>query len=204
MGQEAMCTLREGRTRLAGKALLESDHLLFRTEGTRRRIAFGDITRVDAVDGVLEVRHAAGLTRLDLGTVAATWAEKIRNPRSLLDKMGIKAGMRVAVVGVDDAAFRAQLAARTAHVFDGRVPRAVDVIVYGAERARDLGRLAALRRALTPAGAIWVVHRKGKAATLKDVEVFAAAKAAGLVDNKVAAFSATHTAERLVIPLAKR
>lgn len=204
MGREATCTMHEGRTRITGKALLESDHLLFRGEGTRVRIALRDVTRVEAADGMLEVQHTAGLIRLALGASAATWAEKIRAPRSLLDKLGIKAGMRVAVVGVDDAEFRGQLAARTAHVFDGRVPKPVDVIVFAAERTRDLARLATLRRALTPAGAIWVVHRKGKDATLKDVDVFAAAKAAGLVDNKVASFSATHTAERLVIPLAKR
>jgi hypothetical protein len=36
------------------------------------------------------------------------------------------------------------------------------------------------------------------------VEVISAAKSAGLVDNKVASFSATHTALRLVIPVARR
>ena len=53
-------------------------------------------------------------------------------------------------------------------------------------------------------GAIWVVSRKGKAATLRDVDVIDAAKDARLVDNKVASFSATHTALRLVIPVALR
>ena len=53
-------------------------------------------------------------------------------------------------------------------------------------------------------GAIWVVSRKGKAATLRDVEVIEAAREARLVDNKVASFSATHTALRLVIPVALR
>jgi hypothetical protein len=48
------------------------------------------------------------------------------------------------------------------------------------------------------------VSRKGKAATLRDVEVMAAAKSAGLVDNKVVSFSATHTSLRLVIPVARR
>ena len=46
------------------------------------------------------------------------------------------------------------------------------------------------------------MSRKGKAATLRDVEVIAAAKAAGLVDNKVACFAATRTSLRLVIPVA--
>jgi hypothetical protein len=52
-------------------------------------------------------------------------------------------------------------------------------------------------------GAIWVVHPKGKGA-LKDTEIFAAAKTLGLVSTKVARFSETHTAEKLVIPVAHR
>ena len=51
-----------------------------------------------------------------------------------------------------------------------------------------------------PNGAIWVVSRKGKAATIRDVDVIAAAKAAALVDNKVASFDDTRTSLRLVIP----
>ena len=54
------------------------------------------------------------------------------------------------------------------------------------------------------AGAVTIVSRKGKAATLRYADLLDAAKAAGLVDNKVAAFSATHTALRLVIPVALR
>ena len=76
--------------------------------------------------------------------------------------------------------------------------------IFGADAVTDLARLAELRDYLTPAGAIWVVHTKGKAAAFKDVDVFAAAKKAGLVDVKVASFSATHTAEKLVVPVKAR
>ena len=48
------------------------------------------------------------------------------------------------------------------------------------------------------------ISEKGKTATLRDVQVMDAARAAGLVDNKVASFSATHTSIRLVIPVALR
>ena len=58
-----------------------------------------------------------------------------------------------------------------------------------------------LKASLRPDGAIWVVSLKGKVARLKDVDVIAAAKAAGLVDNKVVGFSDTHTSLRLVIPV---
>jgi len=60
-----------------------------------------------------------------------------------------------------------------------------------------------VKKSLQPAGAIWVVRPKGTPA-IKDVDVIAAGKAAGLVDVKVAAFSSTHTAEKLVIPVARR
>ena len=57
---------------------------------------------------------------------------------------------------------------------------------------------------MKPDGAIWVVSKKGKEATIKDVDVIASAKAVGLVDNKVVGFSDTHTSLRLVVPKAKR
>ena len=79
-----------------------------------------------------------------------------------------------------------------------------DIILVGAETFEDLSRLQDLAACIRPNGAIWVVSRKGKAATLRDVDVIEAAKAARLVDNKVASFSPTHTALRLVIPVARR
>ena len=204
MGMECSCTLRVGRRAWEGKALLETDFLLFRGADTRLELPFRTITEVAAADGVLRVTHADGVASFALGDAAERWAEKIRNPRPLLDKLGVKPGSRVAVIGVDDPAFMEQLAERTDDVTMAKPKKDSDVIFFGAESVRALSALPGLRKMLKPNGGIWVIHRKGKQATLKDVEVFSAAKAAGLVDTKVASFSATHTAERLVIPLAKR
>ena len=49
-----------------------------------------------------------------------------------------------------------------------------------------------------------MVSPKGKGALVKDTDVMAAAREAGLVDTKVVSFSDTHTALKLVIPVAKR
>jgi hypothetical protein len=124
----------------------------------------------------------------------------------LLDKLGVRPGMRVAIVGdVDpDGSFRALLADRTSDVRVGRPKADTDLVFLAADSHAELADLAALRERIRPAGAIWVVSRKGRAATLRDVEVMAAAKEAGLVDNKVVSFSATHTSIRLVIPVALR
>ncbi|MFZ5854720.1 MAG: hypothetical protein ACOYXS_09505 [Chloroflexota bacterium] len=124
--------------------------------------------------------------------------------RPLLDKLGVRPGARVALVGVADPAFRALLAERTSSVLEG-LPRATsDLVFLAADAGPDLAVLGRLRRAIAPDGAIWVVSAKGRSATLRDREVIAAARAAGLVDNKVVAFSGTHTALRLVIPVAER
>jgi hypothetical protein len=122
----------------------------------------------------------------------------------LLDKLGVRPGMRVAVLGVEDETIRPLLATRTSDITDGWPDAHTDVVLLAADTRAALEPLEALSARIKPNGAIWVVSPKGKAATLRDFEVIAAAKAAGLVDNKVASFSPTHTALRLVIPLARR
>jgi hypothetical protein len=122
----------------------------------------------------------------------------------LLDKLGIRPGMRVALVDVDDADIRAQIAARTTDLTDGWPEPDTDVVLFGADTWEGLAPLRELAALIRPNGAIWVVSRKGKTRTLRDVEVIEAAKVARLVDNKVCSFSATHTAIRLVIPVARR
>ena len=122
----------------------------------------------------------------------------------LLDKLGVKAGARVAIVDVHDEVFRALLLERTTDVTEGTPLPESDLIFLGADSIDELMAIGTLQRSLVANGAIWVVSRKGKQATLRDVDVIDAAKSVGLVDNKVASFSDTHTAARLVIPIARR
>ncbi len=122
----------------------------------------------------------------------------------LLDKLGIRPGMRVALIDIDDAEIRPLIAERTTDLTEGKPEPDTDVILLGADSMEALAQLEELAACIRPNGAIWVVSRKGKAATLRDVDVIEAARSARLVDNKVASFSPTHTALRLVIPAARR
>jgi RPA family protein len=144
------------------------------------------------------------------GTIAAM--EKVYTA-PLLDKLGIRPGMRVAIVGSledddevldDEGPFRARVAERTSDITEGRPKPDTDVVVMAADTTDDLAILAELRPRIRPNGAIWVVSRKGKASTLRDIEVMAAARDHDLIDNKVVAFSARRTSIRLVIPVALR
>ncbi len=124
--------------------------------------------------------------------------------KSLLDKLGVRPDSRVAVLGVRDDTFRQQLKNRTADVSEGRLRKDLDLIFFAADSRVELAKLERLKGSLKPNGAIWVVSLKGKQARLKDVDVIDAAIRAGLVDTKVVSFSDTHTALKLVIPVARR
>lgn len=175
----------------AGRLQYEPPKLLFR--GASRRVFAGEAlagVRAEAGDLVL-----ADGSRFALGEkAAASWAEAILNPKGRLDKLGVKAGQRVAMMGVDDPDLAAELAERGVALVD--LAAGLDILFYAADDPKALAGIGDLVPALGPGGALWVVSRKGKAATVKDTEVMAAAKAAGLVDNKVVGFSDTHTALR--------
>jgi len=123
--------------------------------------------------------------------------------RSRLDKLGVKPGARIAVVGLGDAGFLAELRGRTSAVTSGRVPKAADLIFIYMDRTADLPRLEKARRAIAPNGAVWVIWPKGRKAFRED-DVRAFGPTAGLVDIKVVAFSETLSGLKLVVPLRDR
>ena len=203
MGQEVNCKLRLGKKLAQSKALLESQELIFRASDLRLKIAFQQMISVEAKDGWLRIRYPDGMVALELGAQAPKWADKILHPKSLIDKLGVKPGMRISVVGLGDGDFRRDLAARTQDLVEGKAAPDSDLIFLGANGPKDLDRLRALQQSIQPNGAIWVVYPKGQK-HITEAGVFAAGKQAGLVDVKVASFSPTHTALKFVIPLDAR
>ena len=123
---------------------------------------------------------------------------------SLLDKLGVRPGMRVAIMGVEDDVIRPLISELTTDLTEGWPEPETDIVLLAADVPEDLAPLVDLAGRIRQNGAIWVVSRKGKTATIRDVQVIEAARSARLVDNKVVSFSTTHTALRLVIPRALR
>jgi hypothetical protein len=129
--------------------------------------------------------------------------ERDYSHRSLLDKLGVKPGQRILILGVDDGAFINDIQPFNPE-FEERKPAAdIDLLFFGAATNKDLARLASLRKAILKNGGIWVVYPKGRQ-EIREIDVIKAGKATGLTDNKVCSFSPTHTALRFVIPLANR
>jgi hypothetical protein len=182
--------------------MLETDELLLRG-AERVRIRLADITKATAADGRLVVRHKGGTATFELGSVAGRWAERINHPPTLADKLGVKPGQRVTLLGLDDPSFAKTLEERGADVGRGRPRKGTDCVFLGVHRPRDLARLESLEAAMARDGAVWVVYPKGRKDP-SEVDVIEAGKAAGFVDVKVARFSDTHTALKFVIPKARR
>jgi hypothetical protein len=203
MGQEAFCRVRFGDQTAEAKALLETNEIIVRGD-LRLKIPLVSISNLVEDGDDLHVDFPEGTAVFELGAKnAAKWATIIRNPKGLLDKLGVKDGASAAVIGVREASFLQQLGSKAGAVTETLTP-GNDFVFYEADEIGDLMRLEELKQGIKVNGAIWVVSPKGKDARIRDVDVIAAAREAGLVDTKVVSFSDTHTALKLVIPKAAR
>ena len=201
MGLDTTCSATFKKQTSTGRAQLETDFVLFRGD-FRVKLPLTSITVVSSRDGLLSLKSAEGTLVLGLGSAADTWAKKIRSPKSRVEKLGVKPGTRVSVLGIDDGSFLDELKQAGADV-STRVRKQTDQIFFVVESAKDLGRFAALLPSIVPDGALWAIRRKGLP-DASEAATMAAGTAAGLVDVKVARFSETHTAEKFVRPVASR
>jgi len=202
MGYEVECTLSlDGRVS-KGRAALEQQEIVFRGP-VRLKIPLRAITSATSSDGSLEVRFANSTARFGLGPAAAKWAARITNPPSRLDKLGVKAGLAVVVIDIHDDRFLKEMIRKSATVLTDARRGDADLVFFGAESRTALQKLAVYTPLIKSNGAFWVIRPKGKT-IITESDVMAAGKKAGLVDVKVVSFSETHTAEKFVIPVAKR
>jgi hypothetical protein len=152
-----------------------------------------------ADDGVLTVSWAGTTAQFDLGRAAEKWADKIVNPPTVMDKLGLKVKQKVAVLGFEDDVLAKDVEAVTGVKPLRRAGVGLDVVFLAAGDRKTLGRFPALRNAIAPDGAVWVIRPKGSD-RISESDVMAAGREAGLYDVKVVRFSDTHTADKFVIP----
>jgi hypothetical protein len=147
----------------------------------------------------------AGEDIIHLDGVAQSWAQsRSRAPRCRLDRLGVRAGLRVATLGRVDEGFLGELRDRLAEVVTGgSVPAGADIIFLAASQREELGRIPGLAHFIAPGGTLWVIRpRGGREITEQDVAV--SAKAAGMCLGRPIRFSPTHTADRLTPPSGRR
>jgi hypothetical protein len=185
MGQEIKCRVDFSGESSEGEALLETSEIIFRG-AFRLKIPFKSIAVLEASNGKLSVQYPDGRAVFHIGKAADKWAEKIRNPPSRLDKLGVKSGTKVHLIGRPDGEFRRELTAHGAIIS----PKTPDLVFLSIQEKDQLVELAYLRQ--TP---VWIIYPKGVQAVTEG-DVIAAGRAASFIDTKVCGFSATHTALR--------
>jgi hypothetical protein len=202
MGNEAMCTVRFGKQESEGKALLETSEVLFRGD-FRLKIPFSSIKSAKSVDGELRVQTPEGIVIFELGDAAAKWCDKILNPKSRVEKLGVKPGARVSLLGSFDEEFLRELREMDSVVTVGKAAEDAEWIFFAVDLKKHLAQVSKLAKSLKGAAALWIVYPKGRK-DITETDVLAAGRKAGLKDVKVIGFSATHTALKFVIPVARR
>jgi hypothetical protein len=204
VGKEAVCLARVNGSAAQAKAHLDSTELRL-SGGHRLIVPLAALTSVVADGDALRLSMPDADVQLHLGAIGAQrWAHAISNPKSRLEKLGVRGGERVYVRGITDEAFLDELRGALANAPAASLRGSFDVIFQGVSRSSELADIARARAHLTPAGALWIVHPKGKAVAVGESDVRAAIARAGLYDAKVVAFSSTHTATKAAVRLKDR
>ena len=209
MGQEIKTQLRLDGRIIDVTALLETDTLVFRGDATMT-IPFSEMFSIEASSGWLELKTPRGLILLELGPKAEVWKEKIKNPKALVEKLGLDATKKVCVVGKLEPDLRADIDASGAKVAKSARGKAFDVVFVAANAKKDLEKLPAIKETIVDDGAIWIVYPKATATGVKvDPElteraVLTAGRTLTMTDNKQVKINEDLTAVRFVIPAAYR
>jgi hypothetical protein len=202
MGTVVQGTVTVGGQKVNCKADFASDHVTF-SGGRRGEVPYTKITVLGTARGILRLRVDDTLMEFPLGDKVDRVAAKIRRPPTLMEKLGVRPGLEVAVVRVEAKAFLQELDAVVPEATHGEPPAPVDVAFLAVRGRDELDRVAEAVDWIRPEGGLWVVYPKGRR-DLRESDVLEAGRAAGLKDAKVARINANLTALKFVRPVDAR
>src|SRR5713226_3342892 len=141
-----ICTVSWGGQESAGRALLETSEILFRGE-FRLKIPFATIKSAKAVEGELRLRTADGLAVFHLGGAAEKWRDKILDPKSRIEKLGVKPGGKVSLLGGFHPDFLREIGELTKPLSADKVATDSECIFFAADSKEDLADLTKIAKA---------------------------------------------------------
>jgi hypothetical protein len=198
MGLELTCRVELNGQESVGKAHCGDGEIDFKGD-FRFRWKWTELSCIEDANGVLTVSRNGEHAHFHLGDAAAKWSQSIRNPKSRIDKFGLKPGHRYQAWGEFDEDFAGELEARAGK--PGESP--LDAVFVRMDTQDDLRKLVEARNLIAPNGMIWAVWPKGRKEFREDdIRNFGLDN--GLVDVKVASFSGTLSSLKLVIPVGMR
>jgi hypothetical protein len=202
MGRELQCRMKSGGKWVTGKALLETNEIIFRGD-PRLKIPLSALESVVARNGELHLKWSGQSAVFELGEQAEKWAHAILHPKSTADKLGLKPGLKISVLHLAGDSTMEDAREGAAGFSQSKPLKDSDVVFLGATTASDLTSIRKILPSLAANGAVWVVYPKGRK-EITELQVLQAGRDAGLFDVKVVSYSATHTALKFVRPKDKR
>lgn len=197
MGREAACMVTVDGRCVEARALLESDAIVLRGSYPLR-LARSDILSAQVQGEKLVVTTSRQVTALTLGVAeAARWAATLANPRTRLEKLGIRPGSEVFISAVDDPEIDNELFSIGARSVGADKAA---VLLIGIAARDDLAKIATWARVMPQMAHLWILRPKGRAAAISEAEVMAAGRAVGLSLSKTLSFSDHLTGERFTWP----
>src|ERR1039457_779020 len=104
MGAEVKCRVIFGGQTSEGKALLETNEIIFRGD-FRLKILLKEIKKLKASKDELRILFPKGEAIFVLGAQTAKWAQQILHPKSVIEKIGVRNGAKAVVIDVNDEDF---------------------------------------------------------------------------------------------------
>jgi hypothetical protein len=187
MGREAKAPVTHNGATAEARVHLDSDMLTIGPP-VRARLALSGITAKAGVQGLTlnagSERYLIAMSEKEAGA----WAKAIANPPTLADKLGIKPGVTLALIGT--------LPDEIVALAKGAVVAKGAALTLAAVCSLDVKALVKIAKTLPEKGAVWLIYEKG---VVKGDALIFAAREAGLKDTKVAKISDTHTGLRFIV-----
>lgn len=196
MGKEITTTVKIGTKAATCDVHLDGTSITCRG-GLKRTFALPNMADVRVERGKLRFVSGGEVIAIDLGEKADAWLDAIKNPRTRTQKLGVKPGMSVCVLGEAEQDAIDELAAALGAEPSRRLGKSLDLIFYFVTEPDQLAKLTAIEKSLATGGAAWVLWPKGRK-DLRHEEVVAAAKPVGLSQTKSVGFSEVFSGLRLV------
>lgn len=165
--------------------------------GWKRKFALAELQDLAVRSGRLEFTSDGEAIGIELGAAAATWLDRIRNPRSRMQKLGVLPDSTVCVLGKAEADAVAEIAAVLGSPPKTRLVAGADLVLCFCQDPDGLARLASIAPKLGAKGAVWLLWPKGRKDFAHE-HVVAAARRAGLSSTKSMGFSGAFTGLRFV------
>lgn len=196
MGLELRVRARYKRQESDGRLHLDSQELNFRGTEFQWSTRIGQGIKAVATNGRLVVRADREQIEFDVGETAEKWVEKILNPPSRLQKLGVKTEMKCWVSSGFDSGFKDELTSNGSLLV--KKIAECQLAFFLLTKRSDLTKLVSSVSELPLGVNIWIVWPKGTDA-VSQKDVMQTARECGMGPSKTAAFDASHSSLRFAL-----